>query len=99
MAAMAKPLVVARRGVLPQIVEDGRTGLVVDDTAAKLASAILKMAEDKAGRQRWGEAARERMVRFFSPGRQAAEVEDVYRRALEQHKTCSLKALRQQRRR
>jgi glycosyltransferase involved in cell wall biosynthesis len=82
MAAMGKPLVVAQRGVLPEIVIDGETGIVVDDTPENLAEALLEMARDAERRRRWGQAARRRMVEEFSLARQADAVEDVYRRVV-----------------
>ncbi len=78
MAAMGKPLVVARRGVLPGIVEDGKTGIVVYDTPENLAEAILEMAESAERRRRWGEAARERMESLFGLERQAGAVIEIY---------------------
>ena len=82
MAAMAKPLIVARRGVLPDIVRDGETGIVVEDEPDLLAEAILEMAADPARRLRWGEAARRRMCESFSPELQAKEVARAYERLL-----------------
>jgi glycosyltransferase involved in cell wall biosynthesis len=82
MAAMAKPLVVARRGVLPDIVRDAETGIVVEDAPENLAEAILEMAADAGRRKQWGEAGRERMCRHFSLSRQADEVIAVYERLL-----------------
>ena len=82
MAAMGKPLVVAERGVLPDIVIDGETGIVVDDTPEALAEALLEMAADADRRRQWGEAARRRMIAHFSLSRQADDVEDVYRRVV-----------------
>jgi len=82
MAAMGKPMVVAQRGVLPDIVLDGQTGIVVQDTPRKLANAILEMAHSPQKRRRWGAAARQRTVSLFSPQRQAAKVEAVYQRLL-----------------
>lgn len=82
MAAMEKPLVVARRGVLPDIVKDGETGIVVKDEPERLAEALLQMGASAERRRRWGAAARQRMVRHFSLERRAAEVEQVYRLTL-----------------
>ena len=78
MAAMAKPLVVARRGVLPDIVVDGRTGIVVDDTPENLAEALVQMAQDSERRLLWGQAARERILTYFTLARQAEQVEELY---------------------
>ncbi len=82
MAAMQKPLIVARRGVLPDIVRDGQTGIVVDDTPEKLSLAMLEMAADPGARQRWGRAARRRMKALFNPERECDETIAVYRRLL-----------------
>ncbi len=82
MAAMGKPLIVAQRGVLPDIVRDGETGIVVDDTSGNLAEAMLLMAEDPTRRRRWGRAARQRMCARFSLSRQAEDVIRVYEKLL-----------------
>jgi len=82
MAAMGKPLVVAERGVLPEIVRDGETGMVVRDTPENLAEAMLEVAASPEGRARWGAAARARMETWFSPERQARAVAQVYERVL-----------------
>jgi glycosyltransferase involved in cell wall biosynthesis len=84
LAAMAKPLVVAQRGVLPDIVLDGRTGIVVDDTPEKLAEALLTLAGTPAAeRAEWGKAARCRMCEEFSLERQVSRVEAIYRKLLD----------------
>jgi len=80
MAAMGKALVVARRGVLPEIVIDGETGIVVEDTPEELAEALLEMAESTERRRQWGQAARRRMEEHFSLGRQVSDLEEVYAR-------------------
>ena len=83
MAAMGKPLIVTRRGVLPDIVRDGETGIVVvKDTPESVAEAIVEMAADPDSRAQWGQAAREHMCRYFSLPRQADEVISVYERLL-----------------
>lgn len=80
MCSMEKPMVVANRGVLPDIVEDGETGMVVEDTPQNLAAALLEMAQDKERRRRWGKAARERMREKFSVDRQVNEIVEIYRK-------------------
>ena len=82
MAAMGKPLVVADRGVLPDIVLDGETGLVVHDRPERLADTILEMAESAERRRRWGEAARRRMMERFTLEGQAKAVARVYEKLL-----------------
>ena len=59
--AMGKPVVVANRGMLPEIVEDGVNGFVVDDSTENLARAITLLATDRQLRTTMGEAARKKM--------------------------------------
>jgi len=87
MASMGKPLVVSERGVLPDIVSDGRTGIAVKDTAENLARAVLQVAHSPEKRRKWGRAARARMVERFSLGRQADAMEGLYRRVLSHRHT------------
>ncbi|MBI2921031.1 MAG: glycosyltransferase family 4 protein [Planctomycetes bacterium] len=78
--AMGKPVVAARRGLLPELVRDGETGLLVDDTPENLAEALVRMATDAPLRERLGRAAREDALRRFSPDTQAAAIEAFYKR-------------------
>lgn len=79
MAAIGKPLLVAERGVLPDIVLDGKTGLVVKDTPENLASAMLSLvARSPEERREWGVAGRRRMCEVFSLERQVTDVVSVY---------------------
>jgi glycosyltransferase involved in cell wall biosynthesis len=80
MAALGKPLVVAQRGVLPDIVRDGETGIVTRDTPKDLAEALMEMAESDEQRAKWGRAGRERMKEHFSLAGQAERMLDLYRR-------------------
>ena len=82
MAAMGKPLVVAERGVLPDIVRDGETGIVVRDSSGNLADAILEAAQSPERRRQWGSAARKRMAEHFGLERQAKAVSAVYQNLL-----------------
>lgn len=45
--AMGKPIIAARRGMLPEIVDHGVNGIVIDDTPVALAEAICHLAADK----------------------------------------------------
>ncbi len=57
--AIGKPVIAARRGMLPEIVDHERNGLVVDDDEERLFESILSLARDAEKRERWGrEAAR-----------------------------------------
>ena len=77
--AMGKPVIVANRGMLSEIVEDGISGLVVEDTPENLAHAIINLAKDVGLREKMGEAARKRMIEDFNLDAQLAKVEGVYK--------------------
>lgn len=80
--ALEKPVIAARRGALPEIVEDGVSGMVLEDTPERLADAILRLAGDPGLRRRLGEAARARAVARFGLAAQAAAVEACYEQVI-----------------
>ncbi|MCK5551978.1 MAG: glycosyltransferase family 4 protein, partial [Deltaproteobacteria bacterium] len=80
--ALGKPVVVAKRGMLPEMVEDGVSGMVVEDTPEHLAGAMARLIRDRNLRLRMGEAAREKAQKDFKLGKQVEEVEGFYERML-----------------
>jgi glycosyltransferase involved in cell wall biosynthesis len=80
--ALGKPVLAARRGLLPEVVAHERTGLLVDDTPENLAAALVRLAGDPALRERLGAAAREEALKRFSPAVQAEAIEGFYARLL-----------------
>ena len=76
--AMGKPSIVADRGILPELVEDGISGFVVKDSPKTLAEAALRLLRDPTLRRKMGEAAHEKAHREFRQNRQAEEVERFY---------------------
>jgi glycosyltransferase involved in cell wall biosynthesis len=63
--AAGVPVVAARRDMLPEIVRDGVTGRIVDDTADGLAGALVELASDRERLDRMGAACvREAVARF-----------------------------------
>ena len=80
--AMGKAAVVARKGMLPELVQDGLTGLVVDEDPRIVHQALLSLLRDEQLRSRIGQAAREMAVREFRIERQAQEMENFYQRCL-----------------
>lgn len=77
--ALGKPVIAARRGILPEIVEDGLTGVVIDDTAENLAGAMTRLGRDAELRERMGMAAAEKARERFALSKQAEAVEELYR--------------------
>jgi glycosyltransferase involved in cell wall biosynthesis len=71
-------------GGLPEIVEDGVTGIVVQpDDAEALAAALLELLRDPARAAAMGAAGRDRALAAFSQDRCTDRVEELYRAALE----------------
>ena len=77
--AMGKPVIVSNRGMLPEIVEDGVSGLVVDDTPENLARAISTLLKDGVLRKKMGDAARQRMSEDYNSTIQNEKIENVYK--------------------
>ena len=82
-AACGIPAVTTRRGALPEIVDDGCTGTLVDEAPEALAAAWLPLLRDEALRRKVGQAARARAESTFTPERFAAEVEALYDEAID----------------
>ena len=83
--AMGKPVIVANRGMLPEIVEDGVSGLVVEDTPENLARAISLLVRDKQLRLAMGKEARKKMFEECNLSRQLDKVEEVYKSTAVKH--------------
>jgi glycosyltransferase involved in cell wall biosynthesis len=77
--AAARPVVATRVGGIPEIVEDGATGLLVAPRdAGQLADAIARLAGEEGLARRMGEAGRERVRERFTIERMAQENETFY---------------------
>lgn len=81
--ALGKPILAARRGLLPELVEDGRCGLVIDDTEDNLTRAILKLAHDTDLRLRLGRNAAVKARESFSLAKQVETISHLYERLAE----------------
>ena len=77
--AMGKPIIVANRGMLPELIEDGVSGLVVNDTPEELARAVLHLLHHPEMREALGKGAWEKAHREFRLDRQAEAVEKFYK--------------------
>lgn len=80
--ACGKPLVGTNVGGIPYLIDDGRTGLLVEPrNPSQLAEALARVLTDDAARSEMGAAARNRAVEQFSWIRVAGTVEGIYRKA------------------
>ena len=78
--ALAKPVVATAAGGVPEIVVDGRTGVLVPAAeAAPLADAVLELLADPERLERLGLAGRDRLLEHFTAAQHAAGIEQVYR--------------------
>jgi len=83
-AAAGLPAVSTKRGGIPEIVQDGVTGWLVDDAADtdQLADAISTLLADEDQRQEMGERARQLAEERFSWDYVAERTAEVYHRVL-----------------
>ncbi|MFG2120281.1 glycogen synthase [Streptomyces sp. NPDC048710] len=85
--ACGTPVVASRVGGIPEVVEDGRTGLLVDvddDFEAGLARALDSVLGDRETARRMGEAGRERAVGEFGWAAVARRTTGLYEEILKQ---------------
>jgi spore coat protein SA len=79
-SACGLPLIATRVGGIPEVVQDGINGLLLDnhDDIEELAGKIMALLQDAVLSQRLGQKARERALERFSWQRIAQEQEAVY---------------------
>ncbi len=81
--AFASPSVSTRVGGIPEVVEDGVSGVLVDDpTPEALGDALNALVHDPARRANLGRAAQERARTLFSAAAIVPRYEALYRRVL-----------------
>ncbi len=80
--AMGRAVIGANRGMIPEIVDHGKTGLVIDDTPENIARAIEELAADRDRCRALGAAGREKALQLYDVKRQAAAVKAVYEQIL-----------------
>jgi glycosyltransferase involved in cell wall biosynthesis len=81
---MGKPVVVTERGMLPELVQDGVTGFVVQETPQAIYQALLPLVKDRQLRRAIGKTASETAQKEFRLERQAEEVEAFYQKILQE---------------
>jgi glycosyltransferase involved in cell wall biosynthesis len=79
--ACARPIVATTVGGIPEVVQDGETGLLVPPRNARaMASAIVALLKDPERRRRMGRAGLNRLRGRFTVERMVAETAQVYAR-------------------
>ncbi len=81
--AAGRPIVAAKVSAIPEVIEDGETGLLVPPAdASALGGAILRLWHDPSLREKLGNAGRERLRERFSLDQMVDETERVYAEVL-----------------
>ncbi len=81
-SATGKPVVAFNRCALPEVVENGKTGLLVNPDPAQVAEAINTLLSDEEMRRRMGRRARDRITRLFSWPKMVRETLNLYQKVL-----------------
>ena len=77
--AANKPVVATRVGGIPEVVEDGVTGLLVPPRDPEaLAEAIIALLQDRERAKAMGRAGRERVEKYFTVERMVQKTEALY---------------------
>ena len=80
--ATGKPVVAFRTSAIPEVVENGKTGLLVEQDHTKLADAIINLLEDEKMRRGMGREARVRISGLFSRRKMVEKTLEVYKEVL-----------------
>jgi glycosyltransferase involved in cell wall biosynthesis len=83
---IGRPAIVSREGLLPELVQEGETGVVTSLDPEEVARAIERMSGDPEAARRMGAAARKQALHRYDLGRGAARIEEIYRTLLGKNK-------------
>jgi glycosyltransferase involved in cell wall biosynthesis len=83
--AHSKPVIATRTGGLPDVIDDGQTGLLVDPKdAVGLANAVIQLLKDKQRCQSMGAAGYQKLQNEFSPEVVCKQTTEVYQSAIDE---------------
>jgi glycosyltransferase involved in cell wall biosynthesis len=81
--SMGIPCVASRITGIPELIDDGAHGLLVDPSdSSQLAAAIARLMDDATLRQRLGAAARTRVMERYDLGRNTRRLAEIFGRRL-----------------
>ncbi len=89
--AMGRPVVATRAGGNLELVEEGRTGLLVERNPESLAAAVTEVLRDPDRRAAMGAAAQERAQTMFTAQTMAHNIEHVYERVVSGNRHAAAK--------
>jgi len=81
--ALGKPVIAAQRGMLPEIVEHGVSGLVIEDNPRDLAHAVITLTKDRELRRQLGQNAFEKAHTQYSLKKQAKNIIEFYEECIQ----------------
>jgi colanic acid/amylovoran biosynthesis glycosyltransferase len=88
--AMEVPVISTRITGVPELIDDGQTGLLVTPGRAdQLADALERLLADTALCRDIGSAARDKVIREFNTARSAEQLHALFKRALAPDNVCS----------
>jgi glycosyltransferase involved in cell wall biosynthesis len=79
---MGVPVIASRVGGLPEIVEDGESGILVDNDIEQIASAMRRLRADEPLARTFVERGRRRIENVFAGQHLVQRTLESYRRAL-----------------
>jgi glycosyltransferase involved in cell wall biosynthesis len=86
-----RPVISSRLGAIPEVVEEGRTGMLIDPRGPdELFSAMMRFAADQGLRRTMGAAARRRFVDCFSIKVFRSALGDLYAESFERARHSTL---------
>jgi glycosyltransferase involved in cell wall biosynthesis len=80
--ADGRPVVAARIGALPELIEHERTGLLAEPGDAEAFAALARRALEDPAAPRWGDEARRRIAEACDPRRHVEGLLAIYREAM-----------------
>ncbi|MCK4401029.1 GT4 family glycosyltransferase PelF [bacterium] len=82
--ACSKPVVATNVGGIPEVVDDGRTGILVPpENPQALADGIIRLLKNKEEARRMGLAGRKRVEQYFDINFTVEKTEQIYERLLQ----------------
>ncbi len=86
----ALPLVASRTSALPEIIDDGQTGFLIEpDNPPELTQAINQMLADPAMARNFGQAGYDRLVKHFSIDKMVNATLEVYTAIMNMERTAN----------
>ena len=90
--ACGKPVIATRKGILPELIRTGETGILIDEKPADLCQAMVRMCRDGAFLRKSSQAARQYAANILNPDRYVGSVLRCYDAAgVGRRRTDSLK--------